>query len=138
MIGKLTGLVDETGTDFVIIDINGVGYEVSCSTKTIANLPAAGERVTLSIETHVREQEFKLFGFLSTMERQWFRLLQTVQGVGAKVALAALSTLSPHDLANAIALQDKAMVARTPGIGPKVAGRIVAELRENSPQARVT
>jgi Holliday junction DNA helicase RuvA len=96
-------------------------------------LPGTGQGATLSIETHVREDQIRLFGFLSDVEREWFRLLQTVQGVGAKVALSVLSTLKPGDLASAIALRDKAMVARTPGVGPKVAERIVTELKDRAP-----
>jgi Holliday junction DNA helicase RuvA len=96
-------------------------------------LPPPGEAATLSIETYVREDQIKLFGFVSDSEREWFRLLQTVQGVGAKVALSVLSTLKPADLANAITLRDKAMVARTPGVGPKVAERIVTELKDKAP-----
>ena len=97
------------------------------------NCPAPARRATLSIETHVREDQIRLFGFLSDVEREWFRLLQTVQGVGAKVALSVLSTLKPGDLASAIAMRDKAMVARTPGVGPKVAERIVTELKDKAP-----
>ncbi|MEM8837826.1 MAG: Holliday junction branch migration protein RuvA, partial [Pseudomonadota bacterium] len=133
MIGKLKGTVDSSGEDFVIIDVHGVGYEVYCSNRTLQSLPSAGEAVTLSIETHVRETEIRLFGFSSDLERSWFRLLQNVQGVGAKVALAILGTLAPSDLASAIALQDKAMVARAPGVGPKVAQRIVLELKNKAP-----
>lgn len=99
----------------------------------MGSLPQAGEAATLAVETHVRETEIKLFGFLNDLEREWFRLLQNVQGVGAKVALAILGTLSPSDLASAIALQDKAMVARSPGVGPKVAQRIVLELKNKAP-----
>jgi Holliday junction DNA helicase RuvA len=101
--------------------------------RTLQELPGAGQPATLSIETHVREDQIRLFGFLSDVEREWFRLLQTVQGVGAKVALSVLSTLKPGDLASAIALRDKAMVARTPGVGPKVAERIVTELKDKAP-----
>lgn len=133
MIGKLRGLVDSTGKDWVIVDVNGVGYEVSCATRTLSQLPAAGEPVTLTIETHVREDAIKLFGFMSDAERSWFRLLQNVQGVGAKVALSVLGVLSPNELASAIALQDKAQVGRAPGVGPKVAQRIVSELRDKAP-----
>jgi len=133
MIGKLKGIVDSIGEDRVIVDVNGVGYEVYCSTRTLAALPLAGEALTISIETHVRETEIRLFGFSSDMERDWFRILQTVQGVGAKVALAIQSTLSAGELASAIALQDKAMVARAPGVGPKVAQRIVSELKDKMP-----
>lgn len=133
MIGKLRGLVDHVATDNVIVDVGGVGYQVHCASRTLTALPAAGEPVTLSIETHVRETEIRLFGFTTDVERDWFRLLQNVQGVGAKVALAILGTLTPGDLASAIALQDKAMVARAPGVGPKVAQRIVSELKDKAP-----
>ena len=108
MIGKLRGLIDSYGEDFIIVDVGGVGYLVHCSARTLQALPAQGEAVTLAIETHVREDQIKLFGFTSDLEREWFRLLQTVQGVGTKVALAILSTLKPADLASAIAMRDKA------------------------------
>src|SRR5947209_12684131 len=133
MIGKLKGLIDSYGEDCVILDVGGVGYQVHCSARTLQALPASGEAATLSIETHVREDQIKLFGFASDSEREWFRLLQTVQGVGAKVALSVLGTLKPSELASAIAMRDKAMVARTPGVGPKVAERIVTELRDKAP-----
>ncbi len=132
MIGKLKGTIDEIADDHVILDVHGVGYTAHCSSRTLANLNV-GEAAVLYIETYVREDQLKLFGFASQLERDWFRLLQSVQGVGAKVALAILSTLTPSDLANAIALQDKAMVARAPGIGPKVAQRIVTELKNKVP-----
>jgi Holliday junction DNA helicase RuvA len=133
MIGKLKGIVDSYGEDFVILDVGGVGYQVQCSARTLHALPASGQPAVLSIETYVREDQIRLFGFSSDVEREWFRLLQTVQGVGAKVALAVLGTLAPSDLANAIALRDKAAVARTPGVGPKVAERIVTELKDKAP-----
>ena len=133
MIGKLKGVIDSAGEDWVILDVHGVGYQVHCSIRTMGALPGSGEAATLAIETHVRETEIKLFGFTSDQEREWFRLLQNVQGVGAKVALAILGTLTPSDLASAIALQDKAMVSRAPGVGPKVAQRIVAELKDKTP-----
>ena len=133
MIGKLKGIIDSYGEDFVILDVNGVGYLVHCSARTLQALPAAGEPVALAIETHVREDQIRLFGFLFDGEREWFRLLQTVQGVGTKVALSILGTLKPADLASAIALRDKAMVARSPGVGPKVAERIVTELKDKAP-----
>ena len=133
MIGKLRGLVDAVGADHAIIDVGGVGYEVACSSRTLSALPAPGAAVTLSIETHVREDAIKLYGFLSEAERGWFRLLLSVQGVGAKVALSVLSTLDVGQLANAIALQDRSMVSRAPGVGPKVALRIVNELRDKAP-----
>ena len=119
MIGKLKGLIDSYGEDYVILDVGGVGYQVHCSSRTLQALPSPGEAAVLSIETYVREDQIKLFGFRSDTEREWFRLLQTVQGVGAKVALAVLGTLPPADLANAIALRDKAAVARTPGRRPE-------------------
>ena len=133
MNGKLKGVVDSYGEDWVILDVQGVGYQVHCSAKTLGNLPSSGEGATLASETHVRETEIKLFGFTSDVEREWFRLLQSVQGVVAKVALAVLGTLAPAELASAIALQDKAMIARTPGIGPKVAERMVRELKNKVP-----
>jgi len=133
MIGKLKGVIDTYGEDSIILDVNGVGYLVHCSARTLQELPGIGEPATLSIETHVREDQIRLFGFLTDIEREWFRLLQTVQGVGVKVALAVLGTLKPADLATAIAMRDKAMVARTPGVGPKVAERIVTELKDKAP-----
>jgi Holliday junction DNA helicase RuvA len=133
MIGKLKGIIDSYGEDCVILDVQGVGYQVHCSARTLQALPAAGEAATLSIETHVREDQIRLFGFTSDLEREWFRLLQTVQGVGVKVALAVLGTLKPSDLANAIALRDKAAISRTPGVGAKVAERIVTELKDKAP-----
>jgi len=133
MIGKLKGIVDSIEEEALILDVNGVGYLVHCSARTLQELPATGEAATLSIETHVREDQIRLFGFLSDVEREWFKLLQTVQGVGTKVALAVLGTLKPSDLASAIATRDKAMVARTPGVGPKVAERIVTELKDKAP-----
>jgi Holliday junction DNA helicase RuvA len=133
MIGKLKGLIESYGEDYVILDVQGVGYQVHCSARTLQALPSTGEAAVLSIETYVREDQIKLFGFRTDAEREWFRLLQTVQGVGAKVALAVLGTLAPSDLANAIALRDKTAVARTPGVGPKVAERIVTELKDKAP-----
>jgi Holliday junction DNA helicase RuvA len=133
MIGKLKGVIDSYGEDFVIVDVGGVGYVVHCSARTLQALPGVGEPAALSIETHVREDQIRLFGFLTDAEREWFRLLQTVQGVGTKVALAVLGTLKPADLASAVAMRDKAMVARAPGVGPKVAERIVTELKDKAP-----
>lgn len=133
MIGKLKGLIDSYGEDFVILDVNGVGYVVHCSGRTLQKLPRVGDATVLAIETQVREDSIKLFGFDTEAERDWFRLLQTVQGVGAKVALAILSILAASELATAIASQDKAMVARAPGVGPKLAARIVAELKDKFP-----
>ena len=120
MIGKLKGIVDAVGEGHAIIDVNGVGYEVQASSRTLRNL-TSGDSVSLAIETHVREDAIRLFGFTSEVERAWFRLLQTIQGVGAKVALAVLGTLSPQDLANAIALQNWAAVEQSPGVGKKLA-----------------
>ena len=133
MIGKLKGLIDSYGEDHVIIDVQGVGYVVQCSARTLQRLPKPGEAAALSIETHVREDAIRLYGFMSDVERDWFRLMQVVQGVGAKVALAILGVMSAADLASAIALQDKAMVGRAPGVGPKLAARIVAELKDKAP-----
>jgi len=133
MIGKLKGVIDSYGEDYVILDVNGVGYQVHCSARTLQALPGSSEAATLSIETYVREDQIKLFGFASDAEREWFRLLQTVQGVGAKVALSVLGTLRISELADAVAMRDKAIVARTPGVGPKVAERIVTELKDKVP-----
>ena len=133
MIGKLKGLIDSYGDDFVILDVNGVGYVVQCSVRTLQGLPRPGEAAILSIETQVREDAIRLFGFTSDGERDWFRLLQSVQGVGAKVALAILGILSPAELATAIGTQDKAMVGRASGVGPKLAARIVSELKDKAP-----
>ncbi len=134
MIGKLKGVVDEIGEDHVIVDVHGVGYVAYCSTRTLAALPSPGEAVTLHIETYVREDMIRLYGFGSALEREWFLLLSNnIQGVGAKVALAILSTLSPADLSNAITLKDIAMVSRAPGVGKKVAERIVIELKNKAP-----
>jgi Holliday junction DNA helicase RuvA len=135
MIGKLKGVVDSFGDDFVVLDVHGVGYVVQCSARTLQRLPRVGEAVALSIETQVREDAIRLFGFQSDAERDWFRLLQSVQGVGAKVALAILGVLAPGDLAAAVGLQDKAAIARAPGVGPKLAARIVAELKDRAPAA---
>ncbi|MBL1256467.1 Holliday junction branch migration protein RuvA [Methylocystis sp. Sn-Cys] len=133
MIGKLKGLIDSYGEDYVILDVNGVGYVVHCSGRTLQKLPRPGEAAALSIETQVREDAIRLFGFEAEAEREWFRLLQTVQGVGSKVALGILSILSVSELGSAIATQDKAMVARASGVGPKLAARIVAELKDKAP-----
>jgi Holliday junction DNA helicase RuvA len=133
MIGKLKGIVDEISEDHCVINVGGVGYVAHCSARTLSALSGAGEAATLFIETYVREDMIRLYGFGSALEREWFRLLQNVQGVGAKVALAVLSTLTPAELANAIALRDIAMVARAPGVGKKVAERIVTELKTKAP-----
>ena len=134
MIGKLKGTLDEIDEDTCVIDVHGVGYVTHCSARTLASLPSPGEAVVLFIETYVREDMIRLYGFQTALEREWFRLLMNnVQGVGAKVALAVLSTLAPADLANAIALRDIAMVSRAPGVGKKVAERIINELRTKAP-----
>jgi holliday junction DNA helicase RuvA len=133
MIGKLTGRLDQVTPNAVIVDVGGVGYEATVGARTLSMLPPIGQSVTLAIDTHVREDEIRLYGFASEHERAWFRALQTVQGVGAKIALAVLGTLSAEELANAVALQDKGQVARAPGVGPKVAARIVAELQDKMP-----
>ncbi len=133
MIGKLKGTVDEADEESVTVDVHGVGYVAFCGARTLAQLPGRGEAAELFIETYVREDMIRLYGFATKAEREWFRLLQSVQGVGAKVALAVVGTLTPGDLANAVALQDRATVARAPGVGPKVAARIVAELKDKVP-----
>ena len=133
MIGKLKGTVDSHSEDFVILDVHGVGYVVHCSSRTLQNLPPTGEAAQLSIETHVREDMIRLYGFRSDAEREWFRRLQTVQGVGARVALGILSVLDPAALATAIATGDKGAISRGPGVGPKLAARIVTELKDKAP-----
>jgi Holliday junction DNA helicase RuvA len=130
MIAKLTGVVDSAGGDSAIVDVNGVGYLVFCSARTLGKLPAKGGPVSLLIETHVREDHIHLYGFADTGEREWFRLLTTVQGVGAKLGLAILGALSPDDLARAIASSDKASLSRPSGVGPKLAARIASELKD--------
>ena len=135
MIGRLRGRLDGRGENWVLMDVGGVGYIVEGSARLLDGCPADGEAVSLAIETYVREDQFRLFGFLSEEERSWFRLLMGVQGVGAKVALAIQGVLSPADLVQALAAEDKAMVARAPGVGPKVAQRIVQELKDKVPEA---
>jgi Holliday junction DNA helicase RuvA len=125
--------VDEYGDDYIILDVTGVGYHVSCSTKTLAALPSVGEAAVVYTEMLVSENSIRLVGFATEAERGWFRLLDNVQGVGTKVALAILSTLSAAELTNAIALGDKAMVGRASGVGPKLAQRIVSELKDKAP-----
>jgi Holliday junction DNA helicase RuvA len=132
MIGKLSGTVDSITEDAVILDVGGVGYLVQCPSSTLSRL-AVGGHASLMIEMKVSEDAIKLYGFASAEEREWFRLLQTVQNVGGKVALAVLSTLSPRDLQRALALGDKAMIGRAPGIGPKLALRITTELKDKVP-----
>ena len=132
MIGKLTGIVDSLAEDAVILDVNGVGYLVQCPSSTLSRL-SVGAHASLMIEMKVSEDAIRLYGFVSAEEREWFRLLQTVQSVGSKVALAVLSTLSPRDLQRALALGDKAMIGRAPGVGPKLALRITTELKDKAP-----
>ena len=132
MIGKLTGTVDSIADDTVILDVNGVGYLVHCPASTVSRL-AVGARASLMIEMKVSEDAIKLYGFFAAEEREWFRLLQTVQNVGGKVALSVLSTLSPRELQRALALGDKAMIGRASGVGPKLALRIVTELKDKAP-----
>lgn len=133
MIGKLKGMVDSLGDDWALIDCGGVCYQVHCSTRTLQALPRVGEATVLHIETVLREDLIRLFGFATESEKSWFMLLTTVQGVGARVALAILSVLSPAELSSAVALQDKAMVGRANGVGPKLAVRIVTELKGKVP-----
>jgi Holliday junction DNA helicase RuvA len=133
MIGKLKGTVDEVDEEGLVIDVNGVGYVVAASARTLRALPAIGQPATLHVETQVREDAIRLFGFLTTGERDWFRLLQSVQGVGAKVALGILGALTSEALSAAILHQDKAMMARAPGVGPKLAARLVLELKDKAP-----
>ncbi len=130
MIAKLKGLLDETGIDWAVIDVQGVGYFVQCSTKTLAALGAAGESCTIYTHMQVSENDMRLLGFADAAERDWFRLLTQVQGVGSKVALAILSALSTGDVQVACANGDAAMIARANGVGPKLAGRIVNELKD--------
>jgi holliday junction DNA helicase RuvA len=133
MIGKLRGVVDGLDEEGLILDVNGVGYLVGASARTLRALPPPGQPAELLIETHVREDAIKLYGFLTAVERDWFRLLQSVQGVGAKVALGILGALTADALSTAIARQDKAMMARAPGVGPKLAARLVLELKDKAP-----
>jgi len=132
MIGKLSGTVDSIADDTVILDVNGVGYLVHCPASTVSRL-AVGARASLMIEMKVSEDAIKLYGFFAAEEREWFRLLQTVQNVGGKVALSVLSTLSPRELQRALALGDKAMIGRASGVGPKLALRIATELKDKAP-----
>lgn len=133
MIGRLKGILAAIGDDHVLIDVGGVGYEVHCPARVLATLPETGTAVTLTIETHVREDMIRLYGFTSAAERDWFRLLQGVQGVGAKVALGVLGVFSGDQLAGAIATGDRTAIARAPGVGKRVAERIAAELKDKMP-----
>jgi holliday junction DNA helicase RuvA len=129
MIAKLTGLFDSAGPDWLIIDVGGVGYQVFVSGRTLSQLPHQGNKLVLLIETLVRNEQTQLFGFTQESERTWFRVLLGIQGVGAKVALALLTALSADELHQAILTQDQSMITRADGVGPKLAGRIVAELK---------
>jgi Holliday junction DNA helicase RuvA len=131
LIAKLKGVVDSVDADSAVVDVGGVGYLVAASARTLRAL-AAGDAVTLLVETIVREDAISLFGFLDAGERDWFRILTTVQGVGAKVALSILSTLSPDEIARAIAAQDRAMLSRPAGVGPKLAARLATELKDKA------
>lgn len=132
MIAKLKGLVDSSGDDWAVIDVGGVGYLVFCSGRTLSRLPKAGEAVAVQIETQVREDHIHLYGFIDTFERDWFRLLTTVQGVGSKVALAILSVAPPDKISQAIAAQDKGVLTQASGVGPKLATRILSELKDKA------
>jgi Holliday junction DNA helicase RuvA len=131
MIARLKGVVDEVDTDSAIVDVGGVGYLVSASARTLRNL-VVGEAATVLVETIVREDAIALYGFIETAERDWFRILTTVQGVGARVALSILSTLSPDEIARAIAAQDRATLSRPAGVGPKLAARLATELKDKA------
>ena len=130
MIAKLTGILDHIGADGAVIDVGGVGYLCFCSNRTLGRLPPAGGAARLLIETHVREDHIHLYGFADAAERDWFRLLTTVQGVGARLALAILSVAGPDELTLAIVAQDRATLARADGVGPKLAARLVNELKD--------
>jgi holliday junction DNA helicase RuvA len=132
MIGKLTGRVDEIAEDHMILDVGGVGYLVFCSGKTLGALPEKGGAVSLLTETHVREDHIHLYGFATVAERIWFRTLTTVQGVGVKMAMAILSTLTPEQILTAIAAQDKKALTIVSGVGPKLAERLVIELKSQA------
>jgi len=129
MIARLKGIVDVLGDGWVIVDVNGVGYMAFCSNRTLGRM-AVGEAVMLEIETHVREDHIHLYGFIDLAERDWFKLLTTVQGVGAKVGLAILGVISTDDLLQVVAAADKAAITRAPGVGPKLATRILSELKD--------
>ena len=132
MIAKLTGRIDSTGGDSAVIDVAGVGYLVYCSARTLDALPPSGEAASLHVETHVREDHIHLYGFATLAERDWFRLLTTVQGVGTRVALAILSALSADRLSDALLAGDGDMLTQAPGVGPRLAARILAELKDKA------
>ena len=130
MIGKLTGRVDSLGDDWALLDVGGVGYQFNCSARTLRGLGDPGDTASVSVETFIRDDRIVLYGFADRAERDCFRILMTVQGVGARVALAILSVLSPMELTQAIVAQDKTAVARANGVGPRVATRVVTELKD--------
>ncbi len=130
MIAKLTGVLDSSGTDWLVLDVAGVGYLVFASGRMLSRLPTRGEVMSLFVDTHVREDHIHLYGFAEASERDTFRLLLSVQGVGAKVALAILSVLSPNEIIQAIAAHDQSAIAQANGVGPKLAERIVNELKD--------
>jgi holliday junction DNA helicase RuvA len=132
MIAMLAGIVEQRGSDSLVLDVNGVGYLVFASARTLGRVPARGEPLKLLIETHVREDHIHLYGFADEAERSWFRLLTTVQGVGARLGLAILSVLTPDALATAILAQDKAALSRADGVGQKLATRIASELKDKA------
>ncbi len=132
MIGRLKGHVDETGDDYLIVDVGGVGYQVFATRRTLGALPSRGEAIALHIETHVREDHIHLYGFPTSEERRWFRLLTGVQGVGSRVAMGILGVLSPSDIVHALAAQDRAALTRADGVGPKLAVRILTELKDKA------
>ncbi len=132
MIGKLSGIIDEIFEDFIILDVNGVGYQVQCSPRTLARIGQKGDPASLLIDTNVREDAITLFGFPDKAEQQWFRLLTSVQGVGAKAGMAILGVTPPEQLGFAIASGDKAALTRADGIGPKIAARILTELKDKA------
>jgi len=137
VIAKLTGMVDATGEDWAVIDVGGVGYQLFCSARTLRALPGRDRPATLFVETHVREDHIHLYGFADVLERDWFRLLTTVQGVGVRGALAVLSVGAPDAIADAILAEDRATLTRAPGVGPKLAARIIAELKDKVGEARI-
>ena len=132
MIAKLTGTLDDFGPDWAVIDVGGVGYLVQASSRTLSALPQAPAVAKVLVETHVREDAIVLYGFADSAERDWFRLLTTVQGVGGKVALGILSAMSPRDLIGAIAAGDKASLTRAQGVGPRLAIRLLTELKDKT------
>lgn len=136
MIGKLTGFIDSIDEDTLILDVNGVGYRVHAPARVLSHLKV-GAQTRLVIETYLREDEIRLYGFESETEREWFRILQSVQGVGARVALALLGALTPAELARAAMFGDKAMFGRAAGVGPKLAQRLASELKDKVPQGPV-